>query len=388
MSGSDNNDIIGNIITNNDYGGIYSYYGDNNEFNDSKIYENNGYGLYSEGSNFNTVSNNFIINNDNSGLLLESSDNFEIIGNYLCFNEYGAYLNKYSNDNTFYLNNFTGNFNVNAYQATVTNDWNSVTFGNYWDNYTGKDANDDNIGDSAFNFTTGTDNYPIFWDSPDISLNAPILGESFETAPSFEIVLVEGVNHTSWYTLDNGTTITISPGLTSTINETKWSSAADGPIQLIFYVNDSKGYVDQVSVDITKITDIPQIIIILPTLNQVFGTQPPTFTISITDTSSIVSRWYTIDGGTNNNTFTGLTGTTTSSTWDTAPEGEIIVTFFAEDEIGNIGFSSRSIIKDLSVIIDDIDDNPPQQIPGYNLLSLLGVTLAISIIFAKLKCKN
>ena len=388
ISGSDNNAVIGNNISCNDYGGIYLENGDNNDINESRIFQNNGYGMFLRGSNSNTIFENFILGNNNPGILLEASDNNEFISNNLCYNEYGAYLNKYSNGNIFYLNNFTGNYNANAYQAAANN-WNSTTVGNYWDNYTGKDINDDNIGDSAFDFGTGTDNLPIFWDGPVISLNSPSPSENSESAPSFEIAVIEGVEHTTWYTLDNGITNITSSGLTSTIDETAWSSATDGSIQLIFYVNDSKGYMDQVSVDITKITDIPLINIISPTLNQEFGNQPPDFTITITDSSSIVSMWYTLDGGINNDSFTGLTDSIATIPWGAAPEGELTLSFYAEDEIGNVGFLSRIIIKNLSVIPSepppDIPDETPLGIPGFKTFILVGVIAILTLVITKRK---
>ena len=218
------------------------------------------------------------------------------------------------------------------------------------------------------------DNFPIWWDPPVISINSPSSSENFETNPSFEIVVIEGVENTVWYSLDNGLTNITSPGLTSTIDETVWYSTVDGPIHLIFYVNDSKGYMTQASVDITKITDIPLIEIISPTLNQEFGAQLPKFTITITDTSSIVSMWYTIDGGINNNSFTELTDTIDTTTWQSAPEGEITLTFYVEDELGNIG--SESII-----VIKSIPSKP--EIPGYNLFLVFGILAVISILISK-----
>lgn len=366
---SDNNDVIGNNVRYNVYGGVYSYHGDNNNINKSRVYQNDGYGMFLKGCNSNTFFDNFISNNNKSGTLLESSDNNEFISNDLCYNEYGTYLDSLCNGNTFYLNNFTSNIILNAYQATGNN-WNGVTIGNYWDDYTGKDTNDNNIGDSAHIFGTGTDNFPIWWDAPVISINSPSSSENFEVAPSFEIVVIEGVENTTWYTLDNGLTNITSSGSTSTIDETLWYSTADGSKHLIFYVNDSKGYFDQVSVDITKITDIPQIEIISPALNQEFGVHPPEFTIIITDASSIVSMWYSLDGGITNNSFMGLTDTIATITWNNAPEGEITLTFYAKDLVGNIGFENRIIIKNLSAT--------PPGIPGFNIFILLG---AITVVF-------
>jgi len=136
-----------------------------------------------------------------------------------------------------------------------------------------------------------------------------------------------------------------------------------------------------VMVDITKVTDIPLIDIISPTLNQEFGAQAPEFTISITDTSPIVSMWYTIDGGVNNYTFTVLTDTIATSAWEASEEGNITLTFYAEDEHGNIGSESVKIIK----ILSDLPDGTPPKIPGFNIYILLGSTALIILLMKKLQ---
>ncbi|MFW9873469.1 MAG: nitrous oxide reductase family maturation protein NosD [Candidatus Thorarchaeota archaeon] len=382
LRNSNNNDIIGNNISHNIYGGIYTYYGDNNEINHSRIIKNDGYGIYMTGSDSNTLYENLVLDNKYSGILLETSDNNKIFGNDLCYNEYGAYLNSLSNGNIFYLNNFTSNFIFNAYQATA-NSWNTLTIGNYWNDYMGKDTNDDNIGDSAHNFGTGVDNFPIWWDAPIISLISPSFGENFEITPSFEIMVIEGVEDTIWYSLNNGLTNITSLGLSGTIDDTEWYSAADGPIHLIFHVNDSRGYMDEVSVDIAKITDIPLIEIILPTLNQEFSSQPPEFTITITNTSSIVSMWYTIDGGINNISFTELTATINPTAWQLAPEGNITLVFYAEDELGNIGSERRIIIKNLT----EHPSETPRGIPGYPIIAIFGFCVVITFVLIKKKLK-
>jgi len=129
---------------------------------------------------------------------------------------------------------------------------------------------------------------------------------------------------------------------------------------------------------IIKTIASPEIIIISPSLNQKIGAQAPEFAITVTDLSSIVSVWYTIDACINNFTFTGFTGTINSTAWEVAPEGEISLMFYAQDDLGNIGKETVIIIKRLS---SDI------MIPGYFIHFILGISSLVSVIILKKKIR-
>ncbi|MFZ2070443.1 MAG: NosD domain-containing protein, partial [Halobacteriota archaeon] len=76
--------------------------------------------------------------------------------------------------NKIYYNNFINNTD-NVYSSSSTNIWNStekITYtykrktyenylGNYWDDYTGGDANGDGIGDNPYSIDSNNDNYPL-----------------------------------------------------------------------------------------------------------------------------------------------------------------------------------------------------------------------------------
>ncbi|RLE39959.1 hypothetical protein DRJ16_07635, partial [Candidatus Woesearchaeota archaeon] len=118
------------------------------------------------------LSNNYASNNE-YGIYLEYSSNITLRNNNASNNEYGIRL-WYSSNNKIYLNNFINNTdNVHSYYSK--NIWNSPekipyiyegeTFtnylGNYWDDYTGIDANNDGIGDSPYQIDSDKDNYPL-----------------------------------------------------------------------------------------------------------------------------------------------------------------------------------------------------------------------------------
>ena len=119
---------------------------------------------------------------------------------------------------------------------------------------------------------------------------------------------------------------------------------------------------------------IPIITINSPNEDDVFGANPPTFSISIVE-SNLDKTWYSLNGGTNI-TFTGLTGTINQALWDALPEGNVIIRFYANDTFGRIGFQEVTVVKAIS------QPNPPE-IPGYDILLLLGITSTIAIIIVK-----
>ena len=126
-------------------------------------------------STYATIMNNIITNNDLGIYCLASSYN-TITKNTIRDNEMGVrlqYLNIgecfYSHNNLFYHNNFINN----SQQArnTGNNFWDNGTEGNYWDDYSGNDADGDGIGDVPYVISgTNQDNYPFMnpngWNNP------------------------------------------------------------------------------------------------------------------------------------------------------------------------------------------------------------------------------
>ena len=99
-----------------------------------------------------------------------------------------------SNNNIIYLNNFIDNTD-NIYSYYSTNIWNSTEkisytyngsefenyLGNYWDDYTGRDADEDGIGDTPYSIDSDKDKYPLMEHWENYFAPAPSV---FDTGPS------------------------------------------------------------------------------------------------------------------------------------------------------------------------------------------------------------
>lgn len=262
-----------------------------------------------------------------------------------------------------------------AFDDEVGNVWNN----NYYSDYSGKDIDDDGIGDTTYSISGGSavDTAPLWWDAPIISIVTPTT-DIYENNPSFEITIDEGIEDSMWYTLDNGITNITFSGLTGFINNIEWFGTENGPIDIRFYANDSKGYIGTITVQVTKEVSAPDITFISPSVGSNFGSSPPEFCISINERSIIIGRWYTIDNGIHTFNFTGLTATINLEAWNNASEGTITLTIYVMDDLGQIGSESRTITKSSAV----------QGISGYKILILIGVVSATTLLIVKKKQKH
>ena len=134
---SDFNEILSNSVVHNQIGITLTTCSNNNLINN--ILNNNDYGIY---------------------IQLNSIDNF-VTDNCIIDNSKGIFTSD-SSDNKFFHNNFVNN-DINGYDSSK-NIWNDEypSCGNYWDNYTGTDVDEDGIGDTPYSVTGGDnqDKYP------------------------------------------------------------------------------------------------------------------------------------------------------------------------------------------------------------------------------------
>ncbi len=357
---SNNNSIVENIGYSNDcgiylltsnYNNITNNYFDynnicginltasvyNNITGNSATFNDEGICLIS-GADNNFISGNTIQNTTSIGIHIYNSDSNTITENFIKKNLiFGARVEQVSSQNLFYCNNFSSN-GWHALDSGNNNYWNNSVIGNYWDNYTGKDANDDGIGDTGYrvNYTNGYDYKPKWWDAPVISLVDPTQYDLFGVfAPNFTLLILEGVPDTQWYTLEYLSVISTKYFFINnrSIDPDGWINCGNGTITLEFIVNDSRGWTsDPVSIIIRKDIIAPSIYCISPYENQLVGVKVIDFFVRIND-SNLDTMWYSLNRDVNT-TFT-VNGTFDLTQWSHLPNGTITIAFYANDTVSN-----------------------------------------------------
>ncbi len=93
--------------------------------------------------------------------------------------------------------------------------------------------------------------------SPQIDILTPTMSQEYRaSAPSFSIVINEENLDSTWYTIDGGITNITFTGLSGVLDESLWSSAPNGIIEITFYANDTLRNLGFNSVTIVK--NIPE----------------------------------------------------------------------------------------------------------------------------------
>ncbi len=370
LDGSNYNYILGNTIKYSKYNGLtLSSSSNNNTVADNLISSNaqsgqGGVGVSS--SDNNTFINNTISTNYDDGFYLFRSDNNKVYNNTIKNNfGYQIYINQ-AQDNLFVKNNFIGSSPV--LDNGINQQWNNSDIGNYWSDYTNLDEDDDGIGDAPYiiSGTSGSQDYFPIWDdgidSPIININLPDSFHVYGKNPPFYDILISSPNlNTTWYLLNNITLETINTtisGLSGTIDQNIWNSVGNGTITLKFCANDSNGDLNIEEVQIRKDIKDPEIIIEKPIENDLYGSFPPEYNISVNE-PNLDTVWYMLENGTiktENRTISSLNGTIDQDLWDLIGNGTITLSYYANDTLGNLGFQEIHIRKDLVIPIIKVID--------------------------------
>ena len=157
---SKNNIIKFNTFSNNNYG-IYTENAKTNNISSNTFTSSTLYGIYlTTSSNDNLISDNKFTEN-NYAIRVKGSIINTVIKNQIMNNKYGLYFCCGAQNNLAYNNVFINNTNWNANDA-LGNKWDNGIVGNYWDDYTGKDADGDGIGDTPYLIGGDKgDNFPL-----------------------------------------------------------------------------------------------------------------------------------------------------------------------------------------------------------------------------------
>ena len=221
----------------------------------------------------------------------------------------------------------------------------------------------DNNGESNFKIME----IDVKKESPSITINSPNNNRGFANiAPNFNLSVID--YDSIWYTLDNGVTNTTC-GTLGQIDPTLWNDLIDGTYTLRFYANSSAGFISTAAISIYKDTTKPIINIIEPTSGNEY-TIIPLYEIVVTEVN-LDSLWYMMDNGILNIPITNYIGIIDENIWSALPYGPVTITFYANDTVGNLGFSS--------VIVYKNRPNITPSIPGFYPI-LISTVLFIGII--------
>ena len=166
-----------------------------------------------------------------------------------------------------------------------------------------------------------------------------------------------------WYTLNNGIETHFTTN--GTINQTRWDEWGNGTVSIKFYANNTLGNGGFSEIIVRKDVIGPVITINNPDDYDLFGHLPiPAYDVAINEPNGIESKWYTLNGGTTNTTFSSLTGVINQSRWDEVGNGSVTIIFYANDSIGNIGFSEVSVYKDILGPVIIINSPSPYEVFG------------------------
>ncbi|MFW9873123.1 MAG: nitrous oxide reductase family maturation protein NosD [Candidatus Thorarchaeota archaeon] len=390
LDGSSGNHLANNIIFNNAQEGIHvrtMYTGllsQNNRITMNTIYNNTNNGiLLNNNCSGNWIWDNDIYANEMDGISLVYGTYTTCWGNSIHDNkDIGIYVGVSSANNLFYKN-FLFRNDKHAVNLGTNIGWDNGAIGNYWDNYTGPDANDDGIGDIPHNFGTGIDYLPIVEDGiPQITIISPLTWDVFDDAPSFDIIIDEDYLVSMWYTIESGVITYPFTGFSGIVDQVAWDSFSDGSITITFYANDKVGNIGFAEVSVIKDTQAPIIVCNSPEEDEEFGNTAPSFDLTVIDLS-LDEILYSVDGGSTNFTV-AETGTIDQGAWATLPNGEVTITFYAKDKAGHLGITEVTVQKKATTTTDTVGLD--YFITSILILMFSGV--AIIIVIAKVYSKK
>jgi len=353
----------------------------------------NLYATGSDNNNNNAISYNTIRNSTGIGIRL----NFDSVNNIITGNDIAncstgiSILQGSCTGNVIYNNTFSQN-TLHAIDDGVNNQWYNGSLGNYWDNYTGEDTNDDGIGDSAYIFISGTagsqDNFPIWWDAPVVVIDIP--SHNYQTGippPNYEISLSNGneSNCIYWYRLwnaSNGYTINETGiSLAGIINQALWDVIGNGSMRIQFWANDSRGYSSYTNRTVWKNIYVPTININATYLYDgiVIGFTAPDFVDTLSRNianTPLNYSWYMIyNGSWSSKNFFFDNNTINQTLWDYLGNDTVWIYFYVNDSLGNIGNNSVMVHKD--IIKPEIYISNPA---SYDIYGYVSPTIILSII--------
>ncbi len=231
--------------------------------------------------------------------------------------------------------------------------------------------------------------------------------------PDITFNINESQLHQIWYELDDGTGYgnytyrDVIADLFDKIKYDYWKLLNNGTVIIKFWANDTGGNVNYTIVSLSLRKDIYK-----PIIDDIdrfyegwtYGSTPPLYTLEITE-PHFYQMWYTLFDGTNlytSSTYTSLSGSIDQTLWNNLNNGEINVTFYVEDQAGNVGYKDYAVIKEVAILPgspppaddDDDDDDGEDDTMDWIIRALLAglisgtVGISLRIAYSKIKKKR
>jgi hypothetical protein len=215
--------------------------------------------------------------------------------------------------------------------------------------------------------------------SPIITIISPKQNEYFgSTTPAFDLTIIEPTLNVTWYTLDNGLTNITFTGLTGTIDQTEWDKKGTEPVTIMFYANNTGGFLGHADVVVNKELDAPTSLISFTPhsgTNTVIGSTLFTITANDGTGSGVSIIRYSINNS-------GWMDYSIPFSLSGRSAGDYLISYQAIDAVNNV-----ETINSIVVELIEITSGPPE-IPGYNIVILFGIICVISVTLLKKRYNN
>ena len=223
---------------------------------------------------------------------------------------------------------------------------------------------------------------------PIVNVNLPTANKLFGfNVPNYNITIIESNLHSLWYRLNNGTFITTKVSIDTfygSIDQYIWDQVGNGTILIQFFANDTTGNIGYTEIVVRKEVSPPIITINFPSLNDLFGSNVPSYNITIIE-ESLDSIWFRLNNGiivTEMKIIETLYGSIDQYIWDQVGNGTVLIQFYANDTLGNIGYFELVIRKDIMAPIITIISPLSNEVfgafsPSYEIIIEEGNLVAI-----------
>ncbi len=220
--------------------------------------------------------------------------------------------------------------------------------GNFWIDYVGIDPEDDFVGDTDYTVPTSgaLDHFPFCDDGNDIApvfLSTGLPAFCGIAAPSFALNLKEPYVDEIWVSYNNSAT-NYTCGAAGFLPQ--WGTLGNGTFIVKFWANDTDNYVGSVTILVHKDIEAPRLFVdrIHCMCDCEEDKYRHEFWVDATD-AQLDRTWYTIGTSPTRYYFTGKTVTIDEAAWAALPAGEVTITFYANDTLGNLRTYPMTITK-------------------------------------------